>query len=117
MNINQELIEKWRVLKQAEKAAQTQRQDLEDSIRAELNIPDDFVGTFRYGNLKFTVSKTYKVLSRVLDKLKGLDEDEVARVIKWEPKLDSKEWKECPYEPVAEAIEVKLGRATCTWEI
>lgn len=115
--MNKELVEKWRVLKQAEKAAQAQRQELEDKIRAELEIPDDFAGTFRYGNLKFTVSKTYKVLPAILDKLADLDEDEVARLIKWEPKLDTKEWKESAYLPLLDAIELKFGRATCTWEV
>ena len=114
MNINAELIEKWVVLKQAEKAAQEQRRQLEDEIAENFDVTE---GSFKYGNLKFTIPKKYEIDADILNKLGDLDEDEVARLVEWTPKLNTKEWRAKPYAPLNDVMKVKLGRPTVTWEV
>jgi hypothetical protein len=110
-----DMIAEWREAKEAERAAQERRREVEDALAQHLAIPADLDGTSTFGVLKVTGRIDRKVDADLLQELArdaGLT-DHLSALFRWKPEINKKAWDnadESITKPLSGAITSKPGR-------
>jgi hypothetical protein len=114
-----DLLTAWMEAKEAERAAQERRRDLEDQIAAALKVPADLDGTMRRDfddvEIKIVGRIDRKVDTDALQDLAreaGLT-DHLSALFRWKAEINAKAWEradESITKPLTGAITTKPGR-------
>ena len=116
-----DLYNSWLVAKDREKQITAERRDIEDQIKAVLEVDESIEGTVSTKEEGLKVTITPK-LSRSIDSAKlqeialehGL-ESQLSELFNWKPSINMKRWKDTSPEitgPLLGAITTKPSRAT-----
>ena len=118
-----DLLTAWMEAKEAERAAQERRRDLEDQISAALKVPADLDGTMRRDFEDVEVKIVGRIDRKVdTDALQDLAReagltDHLTALFRWKAEINAKAWEradESITKPLTGAITTKPGRPSFT---
>lgn len=115
----QELSKQWEKAKAKEKAANTERVNIEAEMAMMLNIPEDLDGTKKFETEDYKVTITGRITKKIdADLLQEIaDENNTSNYLgtlfNWKPTLDAKAWRNANptiTSPLMGAITSKPGK-------